>query len=149
MKFGIDKCAALSIHCGKIQKLDGIEFKNGNIIKSWSSDENYTVNTLEYLKQIISCTQKLKNWQKGNISKDWGGCVKSKLNGGNAIKSANTRAVRYQGGIIDWTQNKLQELNWKTQKLPNMHHTQIQKLMWIDYIYHQNLEAMGYCKYSR
>ena len=26
MKFGIDKCAALSIHCGKIQKLDRIEF---------------------------------------------------------------------------------------------------------------------------
>ena len=41
MKFGLDKCTALSIHHGKIQKLDGIEFKNGNIIKSLSSDENY------------------------------------------------------------------------------------------------------------
>ena len=27
MKFGIDKCAGLFIHCGKIQRIDGIELK--------------------------------------------------------------------------------------------------------------------------
>ena len=51
--------------------------------------------------------------------------LKSKLNGGNKIKAINIWAVsviRYPDGIIDWTQNELEELDWKTQKRMNMYH---------------------------
>ena len=40
--------------------------------------------------------------------------LKSKLNGGNTIKAINTWAapvIRYPAGIIDWTQNELEELD--------------------------------------
>ena len=46
--------------------------------------------------------------------------LKSKLNDGNTIKAINSRAVsiiQYGAGIVDWTKEELQEMDWKTRKL--------------------------------
>jgi hypothetical protein len=46
--------------------------------------------------------------------------LKTKLNGGNTIKAINTWAVpviRYTAGIIEWTQEEVENLDRKTRKL--------------------------------
>ena len=48
---------------------------------------------------------------------------KSKLNGGNSIKSVNTWAVsllRYSAAFIGWTRNELKEMDRQTCKIVNM-----------------------------
>ena len=49
--------------------------------------------------------------------------AQSKLNGGNLILAINTWAVsliRYAGGIIEWTEQELKELDRRTRKLLTM-----------------------------
>ena len=58
------------------------------------------------------------NWIYNNNNND-----KSKLNGRNKIKAVNTWAVsllRYGGGVIGWTKEKLQSMNRKTRKVMTM-----------------------------
>ena len=43
---------------------------------------------------------------------------KSNLNAGNFISGMNAAIVmRYSGGIIDWTKEELQDIDWKTRKI--------------------------------
>ena len=47
-------------------------------------------------------------------------CLKFKLNGGNMIKAINIWAVslmRYSKGIIDWTKEELDNVDWKNKKI--------------------------------
>ena len=56
--------------------------------------------------------------------------LKSQLDGKSTFQAINTWAVpviRYSAGILDWTRNELQELDWKTRqkfKLSGSHHPQ-------------------------
>ena len=84
MKLGIDKCAALFINHGKNPKLDGIEFKNGNIKKSLSSDENYKYRGILEADNIMHT--KVKELTERKYIKRLWKILKSKLNGGNTTK---------------------------------------------------------------
>ena len=150
MKFGIDKCVALFRHHGKIEKLDGIKFKNGNIIKSLSSDDKYKYFGILEADNIVHT--KVKELTEREYIKRLWKILKSKLNGGHTIKAINIRVVpviRYPAGIIDWTQNKLEELDQKAWKLMNMHHVLHPKLMWTVIFATKKSEAIDYCKFSR
>ena len=50
--------------------------------------------------------------------------LKSKLNSGNTVKAINTWAIpviRYSGGIIDWKNSELCNMDRKTRKVLNMY----------------------------
>ena len=49
--------------------------------------------------------------------------IKIKWGKYEAINTWAVPVIRYPAGIIDWTQNELEELDQNTQKLMNMHHT--------------------------
>ena len=100
IKSRIDKCAALSIHHGKIQKLDGIELKIGNIMKSLPSYGNYKYLGILEADNVVHT--KVKEWTEREYIKRLRKILKSKFNGGNIIKAINTWAapvIRYSAGL--------------------------------------------------
>ena len=91
------------------QKTTWNRAKNGNIIKSLSSDENYKylgkleANNIMYTKELTE-REYIKRLPK---------ILKSKLNGRNTIKAINTWAtvIRHPARIMNWTQNELEEVD--------------------------------------
>jgi hypothetical protein len=117
MEFGLEKCATLSIQRGEIKQAQGIELPNKQTIRSLNLEESYKylgilqADNIKHMQvKRKTTTEYLKRVRK---------VLKSKLNGGNTIRAINSWAVpviRYTAGIVDWTQNELDDLDRKTRK---------------------------------
>ena len=88
MEFGIEKCDMLVIEKGKIVKSVGIEFPDGNVIKSLQEGESYKYLGILEADRILGEEMKLK------VSKEYfrrlKKVLKSKLNGWNLVQGVNT-----------------------------------------------------------
>ena len=119
MQFGIDKCAITVIKRGKLDNRNN-DIVLGNQEKITSLDEN---NCYKYLGMLEVDNIKQKE-MKTQIEKEYirrlRKILKSKLNAGNLVKAINTWAVslvRYGGGIIDWNQKELEDMDRRTRKM--------------------------------
>ena len=95
-----------------------------NNIKGLNLDETHKYLSILQADDIKHAQVKKKTLSEYN--KQVRKILKSKLNGGNIIKAINRWAVpviRYIAGIIDWTQNELEDLDRKTRKLMSAHHS--------------------------
>ena len=103
MEFCLDKCTTLAITKGKVTEIRGMNLPNNNI-KGLNLDETY-----KYLGILQADNIKHKQVKKKALSefhKQVKKLLKSKLYGGNIIKTINRWAilvVRYTAGIINWT----------------------------------------------
>lgn len=119
MQFGIDKCAITVLKRGKLESRNNdIIFDNQETIKSL--DEN---NRYKYLG-ILELDDIKHKEMKSKVEKEYirrlRKILKSKLNSGNLVKAINTWAVslvRYGGGVIDWNQQELENLDRRTRKM--------------------------------
>ena len=117
MEFGIEISAMLVVEKGKIVKSVGIELPDGKVIKSLQAGESYCLGILEAGKL-------LEEKMKFNVSKEYirriRKVLKSKLNGGNLVRGANTSAVsllRYSAAFVSWKKSELEAIDRKTRKL--------------------------------
>jgi hypothetical protein len=118
MKFGMDKCAIVTLKRGK-QVTDGagISMPDGEEIKQLE-ESGY-----RYLG-VLESGDILHTAMKDNIRREYMTRVrtmlKTRLNGGNIIKAINTYAVsvvRYSAGIVKWSREELAVIDRKTRKL--------------------------------
>lgn len=123
MEFGLDKCATLTIHRGEVQQTQGIDLPNKQTIKGLSLEESYKY--LGILQADDIKHEQVKKKTSAEYLKRVRKVLKSKLNGGNTIQAINSWAVpviRYTAGVVDWTQNELDELDRKTRKVMTANH---------------------------
>ena len=112
IEFGKEKCAMLVMEKGKIVKSLGIELPDGKVIKSLQEGESY-----KYLG-ILEADKFLEEKMKLNVSKEYikgiRKVLKSKLNGGNLVRTVNNWAVsplRYSAAFVSWRKSELQAKN--------------------------------------
>ena len=120
MRFGLQKCATLTMKRGKRAEDIGIWLPDGQMMNDLGE------NGYKYLGILESDAIKEKE-MKEKVAKEYKRRIKlileSKLNGGNAVKAINTWAVavlRYTGGILDWNKEELQNMDRKTRKIMTM-----------------------------
>ena len=119
MEFGINKCAMLIMKRGRLTHSEGITLPDNLQIRRMKEDDDgykyLGVLEVEGIKHL-----EMKELVRKEYFRRVKKILKSKLNGGNTIKAINSRAVsiiRYGAGIVDWTKEELQEMDWKTRKL--------------------------------
>ena len=117
MKFGLDKCAVLTIRKGVRVACEGIRLPGGEIMRE--VDEN----GYKYLG-VLEGADIMKREMKEKISGEYLRRVKalarSKLYAGNLLRGVNAWAlgvVRYSAGILDWKESELKALDRKTRKI--------------------------------
>jgi len=123
MEFGLEKCATLSIQRGEIKQAQGIELPNKQTIRSLNLEESYKYLGILQAEKIKH--EQVKKKTTTEYLKRICKVLKSKLNGGNtirAIKSWAVPVIRYTAGVVDWTQNELDELDRKTRKVMTANH---------------------------
>ena len=105
---------------GKLSKTEGIQLVNGETIKE-VCEEGYKYLGILELDKVKE--QEMKDIFRNEYMRRLKLVMKSKLNGRNKIKAANTWAVsllRYGGGVIGWTKEELQSMDRKTRKVMTM-----------------------------
>lgn len=117
MSFGIDKCKWVQIHRGKLIEAEEIQTRFGNIQNLFGSEKNY-----KYLG-ILEKQQISKVEMKELVSKEYKRRVKlilqSALNSKNLMTAINSYAVpvvRYSASILDWSKEKLENMDRATRK---------------------------------
>ncbi|KAL1454593.1 hypothetical protein WDU94_010813 [Cyamophila willieti] len=114
MKFGMDKCAIINIHRGKVIEND----TSINEINPLRNDEQYKyLGILE--NQDIDHNNMKKNYTE-EYRKRLTKLLNTYLNGRNMIDAINTWAVpslTYSFGIIKWNETELEELDFMTRRL--------------------------------
>ncbi|MEO0683920.1 MAG: reverse transcriptase family protein [Cyanobacteria bacterium J06649_11] len=120
MKFGIEKCACITIKNGNVSKALGIELPSGESIKTLDN-EGY-----KYLGVLQYCDIKHKEMKllvKNEYLRRVKAVAKSKLLAKNLFMSINSWAVsvvRYSAGIVDWGEKELKDIDIKTRKILTM-----------------------------
>ena len=106
---------------GKVTQSEGITLPDDARITPIKEGEGY-----KYLG-VLEADGMLHDQMKEKTKKKYLRCVRkvaqSKLNGGNLIQAVNTwgvSLVRYAGGIIEWTEQELRDLDRRTRKLLTM-----------------------------
>ena len=121
MRFGLNKCATLTMKRGKKVEDMGIVMPEGQMMKDLGETE------YKYLGVLEACEIKSGLMKKSTIDeykRRLRLLLRSKLNGGNMIKAINTWAVsvlRYTAGILSWTKEEICQLDRKTRKMMTMH----------------------------
>ena len=91
MEFGISKCAHVTMKAGKLVSVGGMELSSGEVIPELESVKGY-----KYLG-ILEANDIMHTEIKVKIQKEYCKRVRqltlSKLNGGNTIRTINSRAV--------------------------------------------------------
>ena len=121
MKFGLEKCARLVVERGKVKQTDGLQLNIGNI-QDVEVSQGYKY--LGILQGQENLQQEVKSKATHLYFKRVKQVLKSKLNGQNKIQAINTYAMpvlSYMGGVIEWTQSEIEELDRKTRKTLNMY----------------------------
>jgi hypothetical protein len=122
MRFGLDKCAKLSLRRGKPVETGPIVTTNQE-----KFDELHAQSTYKYLGFEENATT-VHHGMKVKLSTEFKKRVrtvlKTELNGKNKITAINAFAIpvlSYSFGIINWTIAELQNLDRKTRKLLTLH----------------------------
>ena len=103
MKFGINKCAHITIKVGNRVSFDGMELSSGEVIPELASYKGYKYLGILEANDIVSTVKKVKIWKEyyRRVRQ-----VRSlKLNCGKAIRPIYSRAVslvRFNAGILKW-----------------------------------------------
>ncbi len=120
MEFGMDKCAVVHMKKGKRVRSEGIVLPSGQVMND--VDENgYKYLGVLQADQVKS--KEMKEKIRGEYLRRVKVLAKSKLYAGNLVTGVNTwavGAVRYSGGILDWTKKDVREMDVKTRKILTM-----------------------------
>ena len=85
MKFGLEKCAAMTMKRGKRVHSDGIALPDGTQLRALGEEDSY---------KYLEADHVLHEESKERLNKEYirrvKKCLKSKLNGGNMVKAINT-----------------------------------------------------------
>ena len=122
MKFSLDKCTRLVIERGKVKTNEGLELSIGTM-QDVQVETGYKY--IEILQAYENMQTKVKEKASSLYLKRVKQVLKSKLNGPNKIQAINTYAmpvISYTGGIIQWTESEVAELDRKTRKTLTMYH---------------------------
>ena len=121
IEFGVKKCGVVIIKRGKVVTSDGIQLPNGESIKT-VDDEGYRYLGMLEIDQIMQ--QQMKVLIQKEYLRRTKKILKSKLNGKNIVLAINSWGVslmRYEAGIINWTDEELKALHRKTHKKLTMY----------------------------
>ena len=128
MKFGISKCAHVTMKAGKFVSVGRMELSSGEVIPDLESEKGY-----KYLG-ILEANDIMHTEIKDKIQKEYHKRVRqlisSKLNGGNTIRAVNSWAVslvRYGAEILKWAKDELKVMDGKTRQkmtMNRMYHPQ-------------------------
>jgi len=118
MSFGIEKCAHVGLHRGKVYKSEGVTLPSGDAIRSLSCGEMYKyLGILENsVIDHISLREKLVSEYKRRVRR----ILSSELSSFNKFQAINSFAlpvIRYTAGILHWPVNDLKALDRQTRKL--------------------------------
>ena len=120
MRFGLQKCATLTMKRGKKVEDVGIILPDNEMMKDLA-DEDY-----KYLGVLEACDIKMDK-MKATLTKEYKRrltlLLKSRLNSGNMVRAINTWAVavlRYPAGILRWTKEEMRNMDRKTRKMMTM-----------------------------
>ncbi|XP_055842673.1 uncharacterized protein LOC129909623 [Episyrphus balteatus] len=110
MNFGFDKCKAVEMVRGKIERTEGFDFAEGTI-ETLQENEPYKYLGVLEMKSIQHTTmkQQLKTSFIERVKK----LCKTKLNSGNLTKAINSFAIPvllYSFGLIKWSETDLEDL---------------------------------------
>ena len=122
VKFGLEKCAAMTMKRGKRVHSDGTALPDGTQLRALGEEESY-----KYIG-VLEADHVLHDESKERLKKECirrvKKCLKSMLNGGNMVKAINTWAVslmRCSAGIVEWIKADLDVTDRKTRKLMTMY----------------------------
>ena len=117
MKFGLDKCASVSIEKGKFKKSEGIDLQEYSI-RALEEGETYKYLGIEETNQIDH--QKMRKLHRDSYAKLLKTVLKTKLSAKNKISAINMiiiPKIQYSFGIIDWPQFEINKIDVLTRKL--------------------------------
>lgn len=117
MKFGLDKCAIVSLERGKFKKSEGIDLQDLSI-RALEEGETYKYLGIEEANNIDH--KKMRSVYKEGYVKTVKVILKTKLSPKNKILAINQFAlpkIQYSFGIIDWPQHDLNAIDILTRKL--------------------------------
>jgi hypothetical protein len=124
MKFGLDKCAKLSIHRGVLTPMGDITTTNDEQLRELTAPDTYKYLGVEENSSVAvkRTKQRLTTEYKRRVRL----VLKTELSGKNKISALNSLAtpvLNYSFGVIDWSPTELQAIDRATRKLLTMHHT--------------------------
>lgn len=117
MRFGLAKCATITMKRGKKTEDSGLDMNDGCKIEDIGHGSYKYLGVLEADKIKM---QEMKDKVRKEYFKRLRKVLESKLNGGNTVKAINTWAValvRYSAGIVDWNKEELCKIDRKSRKL--------------------------------
>ena len=122
MKFGVEKCAVLTMKKGKMAKSDGITLPNKTAIKGLKQSESYKY--LGIIQEDRTKHHEMKEKVKREYYRRVRKILETKLNDGNIRAGINTRVVlflRYSAAILESTGAELEQMNQRARKLMIRH----------------------------
>ena len=123
MQFGVDKYAITALKRGKhYSSKNDIIFENQDTIRSL--DEKNCYKYLGILEVDNIKHQQMKSQLEKEYVRRLRKILKSKLNSGNLVTAINTWAVslvRYGAGVIEWTQQELENIDRGTRKMMHLY----------------------------
>ena len=120
MKFGISKCAVVSLKRGKRANVRGVELPSGESMGD-PDDEGYKYLGVLEIDDILHTS--MKENVRSTYLKRLKLVLKSKLNAKNLILAINTWAVsviRYSAGILNWNKEDRDGRDRNTRQLMTM-----------------------------
>ena len=117
MKFGLDKCATVSIEKGKLKSKDGINLQEFTI-EALEEGRTYKYLGVEESNQIDH--PKMRMLHKDSYTRSLKKILKTKLSPKNKISAINMfliPKIQYSFGIIDWPQLEINKIDVQTRKL--------------------------------
>ena len=118
--FSMDKCAMLVLKKRKMVQKEGIELPDGKRMREVNLDECKYLGVLQ-LDFIIN--REIKEKVKSKCIRRVKKLLRSHLNGENVTTVMKARAVgiiRYEAGVLDWTEEELKSIDIRTRKLMTM-----------------------------
>ena len=117
MKFGLDKCATVSLEKGKFKKREGFDLQDMSI-RTLEENETYKYLGIEENNQIDHA--KMRKMHRDCYTNALKLVLKSKLSAKNKILCINMMIIpkiQYSFGIIDWPQFEINKIDILTRKL--------------------------------
>ena len=121
MKFGLDKCATVSIEKGKLKKKEGIDLQEYTI-RALEEGQSYKYLGVEETNQIEH--EKMRKLHRDSYANNLKKVLKTKLSPKNKILAINMMLIpkiQYSFGIIDWPQSEINKIDVLTRKLLAQH----------------------------
>ena len=132
MKFGMEKCASLSIRRGKVQAVVTLQLEG---ILPLSEDIGYKY--LGILESNVFDVTHIKLFVRQQFFQQSKSILQTQLNSGNKVKTINMFAIpvmRYSAALLEWSSTELNQLDVKFRKSLSMtgaHHLKAD----IDHLY--------------